>query len=105
MEYVAAAALTAAGCVIGRGRGIQPKRHDTWLVVPNLWGALVGVPGEKKSPALKEALAPLFHLEEQAREQRSLEQRGYEAEVEIYRAQRDAVIKRVKSKGAATPPL
>jgi hypothetical protein len=56
LEYAAAAALVALAAVVGRKVGIKPKRHDDWLVVLNLWGALVGLPGVHKSPAVEEAL-------------------------------------------------
>ena len=42
---------------------IQPKARDEWQVVPNLWGAVVGRPGVKTSPALNEALKPPHRLQ------------------------------------------
>ena len=57
-----------AGAVIGRQCGIFPKQHDDWLVIPNLWGAIVGRPGLMKSPALTQALKPLERLAVQAME-------------------------------------
>ena len=35
------AMIVAAG-VIGRKIGIRPKKHDDWLVIPNLWAVLIG---------------------------------------------------------------
>jgi len=43
-DFSTAAAIVALGSIIGRGCGIYPKRCDDWLVVPNLWGALIGRP-------------------------------------------------------------
>lgn len=54
-EMIAAPALVSAGALVGRSVGIRPKRHDEWIVVPNVWGALVGRPGVMKSPAIREA--------------------------------------------------
>ena len=58
-EYVAAAALVAIGSIIGARCAIKPKRHGLWLIVPNLWGGIVGDPSAKKSPAWGAALRPL----------------------------------------------
>jgi hypothetical protein len=51
-----------AGSLIGRKVGMHPKRRDDWLVVPNLWGAVVGRPSLMKSPALAEVMKPLARL-------------------------------------------
>jgi hypothetical protein len=69
LEYVAAPALVAVSSLIGWSLAIRPKRQDNWTVVPNLWGAIVGPPGEKKTPATQEALLPLKRLEAEAREE------------------------------------
>lgn len=63
-DYAAAAALVAlAGCV-NRRAFVQPKvLDDSWKVVPNLWGALVGPPGVMKSPALRAVTSPLIEIE------------------------------------------
>lgn len=68
LEFLAVAAVVAAGTVIGRKLGIRPKMHDDWTEYPNLWGALVGRPSTMKSPALSEALRPLSILEARARD-------------------------------------
>jgi putative DNA primase/helicase len=47
---------------------MRPKRRDDWLVVPNLWGAIVGPPGAQKNPAVQEAMAPVFRLVAEYRE-------------------------------------
>ena len=44
----------------------MPKAHDDWTVVPNLWGLVVAPPGYMKSPALSEAMKPLYRLEGEA---------------------------------------
>ena len=46
--------------------GIRPKRKDDWLVVPNLWGGVIGPPSKKKTPALSEMLKALHRLEKSA---------------------------------------
>ena len=67
-DYVAVAALTALGSVLGRKIGIAPQQHTDWFEVPNLWGCCVGRPGVMKTPAIGEALKPLHRLEVKARE-------------------------------------
>jgi Protein of unknown function (DUF3987) len=82
-DYVAVAVMTALGSVLGRQIGIYPKRHDDWLVVPNLWGAIIGRPGLLKTPALQEALRPLTALECAAKDEHAAEQRLWEARREV----------------------
>jgi putative DNA primase/helicase len=68
-DFAAAGAVVVAGSLIGRKVGIHPKRHDDWLVVPNLWGAVVGRPSLMKSPALAEVMKPLGRLIAEAYEE------------------------------------
>ena len=43
-DFVAVAALVELGSVIGARCVVKPKRFDDWVVVPNLWGAVVALP-------------------------------------------------------------
>jgi hypothetical protein len=67
-DFVAAATVVEAAALLGRKVGIRPKRHDDWLVVPNLWGALIGPPASMKSPALEQGLKPVKRLAAEAGE-------------------------------------
>ena len=78
-DYPAVAGMTSLAAVVGRQVAIRPKRADDWLVVANLWGAIVGRPGTLKSPALSEPLKPLRRLEGQAREEHTEALREHEA--------------------------
>jgi putative DNA primase/helicase len=62
LEFPTAAALLSLAALVGRKIGIRPKRHDDWLVVPNLWGAIVGPPSVQKTPGAEEAMLPLKRL-------------------------------------------
>jgi Protein of unknown function (DUF3987) len=64
-DYPAAAMVVAlAGCVNRRAL-ITVKREDTsWVVVPNLWGAIIGEPGTMKSPVMRSVTLPLVHIEQ-----------------------------------------
>ncbi|MDS4054983.1 YfjI family protein [Accumulibacter sp.] len=66
LDYCAVGALVALAGVVGASVGIRPKRKDDWLVVPNLWGGLIGPPSKKKTPALSEMLKALHRLEKSA---------------------------------------
>ena len=66
-DFVAVAAMTMLGSVIGAGCSVRPKQHDDWTEVPNLWGGVVGRPGSLKSPAISAGMAPLAWLESDAR--------------------------------------
>ena len=65
-DYVAVAALTSLGAVIGRRIAVKPQAKTDWVEIPNLWGCFIGRPGMLKSPAMMEALKPLHHLEAKA---------------------------------------
>jgi hypothetical protein len=59
LDFIAAAAIVVASSIVGRRVGIHPKQWDDWLLVPNLWGMLVGRPSTRKSPGLAEAMRGL----------------------------------------------
>jgi putative DNA primase/helicase len=68
IEFGAGAAIVSLASVIGRKVGVRPRRRDDWTLPANLWGAVVGTPGMKKTPAVSEAQKPLRRLEAVARE-------------------------------------
>lgn len=86
LEFVAAPAIVALSSILGRSVGIYPKRHDDWLVVPNLWGALIGRPGVLKSPAIAEALRPLRRLAMEAQEEFKITASEAQAGAQIIKA-------------------
>jgi hypothetical protein len=65
IEFPATAAIVGLSSVVGNQVRIRPKRRDDWTVTPNLWGAVIGRPGVMKSPAISEAMKPLYRLEQQ----------------------------------------
>jgi putative DNA primase/helicase len=91
LEYVAVSAMVALAAVIGRRIGIYPKRHDDWLVIPNVWGMLVGRPGVLKSPAMVEAMKPLDRLVYQAMQAHQGAMQDYEVASAKYEAQHKAL--------------
>src|SRR5215204_4245591 len=96
LDFAATGAVVVAGSLIGRKIGIYPKRYDDWLVVPNLWGALVGRPSLLKSPALAEVMKPLSRLIAEAYERYEKDLKAYEAEAVAAEAMKAAFKDEVK---------
>jgi hypothetical protein len=96
LDFIASAAITALGSIVGARCAIKPKAHDPWLVVPNLWGGIVGDPSVKKSPAWSTALKPLDRLIAKAHDLQSAAMRGYETGRAVFSAQSDALEGRLK---------
>ena len=95
-DYVAVAAMTAVGSVIGRRIGIKPQQKTDWLELPNLWGMFVGKPGMLKSPAMVEALKPIHHLEAEAAKAhvQAMEEHSLAvAEFKLHKSVKESVLK------------
>ncbi|MGB7977595.1 MAG: DUF3987 domain-containing protein [Chlamydiales bacterium] len=107
-DFLAATCIVVVGSLVGRKTGIFPKAHDDWLVIPNLWGAVVGRPSLLKSPAVAEMMKPLDELAAKAihkhREDLQLhEQKEMWAEVQKL-AQKEEMKKAARNK-SATPKM
>ena len=96
-DFIAAGALVALGAIIGARCAIKPKSRDSWLVVPNLWGGIVGLPSAKKSPAIGAALKPLERLIAHAMEAYQLEAEGFDADMTVFEAKKEAIESRIKA--------
>ena len=97
LEFAAAPAIVALSSVIGRNIGIFPKRQDDWLVVPNLWGAVIGRPGVLKTPAVGEAIKPLQRLARAAQDEHEDAKAATEAEREIIKVKIAALKDKAKA--------
>ncbi len=89
-DFVAIPTMVSLASIIGRKSAIHPKRHDDWLVIPNLWGVLIGRPSTMKTPAMAEGLRPLKRLAIKAHEKFKLECDEYEVD-EIFSKQRQSM--------------
>ena len=89
-DFPAVAAMIGLAGVVGRKVGIRPKRQDDWLVVPNLWGGVVGRPGVMKTPALQEPLRPLKRLEVEAKKHFDQQAREHDAAEIVAEARKSA---------------
>ena len=97
-DFVAAAAVVQAGALLGRKLGIRPKRHDDWVVIPNLWGGLVGMPASMKTPALEAALKPIKRLAAKAKIDYEDTLKNHDFDKVIYAAQHKALKETLQAK-------
>ena len=104
-DFPAAAAVVTLAAVVGRACGIHPKRRDDWLVIPNLWGGIVGRPSFMKSPTMSAAQAPLYRLMSIADEEHRAALDGYDVEKMVMKARRDDLEKRLKKAATDGTPL
>ena len=63
VDYPFATVIVMCSSIIGTRCSIRPKSKDSWQVVPNLWGGLVGSPSALKTPAIQEVTKMLTELE------------------------------------------
>jgi putative DNA primase/helicase len=83
IDFPAAVAIVALAGTVNRRALVQPKRNDhSWRVVPNLWGALVGPPGQKKTPTIRDITAPLRKIEGDWRKEHEAATLEYERQAE-----------------------
>ena len=82
-DYLIVCALTVLSSLLGRKLAMKPKQKHDWIVIPNLWGAIVGRPSTKKSPALNEALYYINQLEVDARSINEDDMKLYSAEARL----------------------
>lgn len=96
-DFIAVAAVAALGSLVGARCAIKPKAHDSWQIVPNLWGAIVGDPSAKKSPAWGAALTPLDRLVAKAHNSHEAARADYESERVLFEAGKEAIEHRIKT--------
>lgn len=84
-DYMAVTLMVSLSIVVGRKIGIHPKQLDSWLVVPNLWGCIVGRPSAKKSPSLGEAMQHLDKLESEAKDEYKKASQAYLINGELHK--------------------
>lgn len=112
-DFVAAAVMASLGSIIGARCAIKPKALDDWLVVPNLWGGIVGLPSTKKSPAIANGMKPLDRLIAKAMKEHTAAMDVYESECVVHKVQTEAIeynLKKTAKKsngsiGSALTPL
>lgn len=98
-DFIAAALIVALGSVIGSRCALKPKRRDDWVVVPNLYGGVVGDPASKKSPSIDKALVFMNRLERDEAQRHAERMVEYEAELAAHKA-REAAIASIMKRAA-----
>ncbi|TXL78257.1 DUF3987 domain-containing protein [Vineibacter terrae] len=99
-DFIAAAVLVALGSIVGARCAVNPKQNDSWQIVPNIWGAIVGDPASKKSPAMSTAFAPLNPLMEAERQMHEDALLKYRADKDIHDAKIEDMKARIKKAAA-----
>lgn len=90
-EFVMAPLLVGSSSLIGRKIGVFPKAKDSWLVAPNLWGAVVARPGYFKSPILAEVFRGITELANQAAKRHVSEMKANDVKAEILKVRIDGL--------------
>jgi hypothetical protein len=106
-DYVAVPLMIAAAAALGNRIAIAPKELDTsWVVVPVLWGGIVGRPSTMKSPSMSRALSPLSLIENDMATAFETKRQQYATEKMLYEVEYDKAKKEIKSgvAGAVLPP-
>src|SRR4051812_6512956 len=67
------------------------------MIVPNLWGGMVGLPSAKKSPAIGAALKPLDRLISRAMELHRTAVEHFDADKTVFEAKKEAIEFRIKA--------
>jgi hypothetical protein len=110
-DYIAAAAIVMISSIVGARCGVRPKSHDSWTVVPNLWGGVVGLPSTKKSPAIGAAMKPLGRLieiiqksHEHELHEHAIKKAIHDAKVKAMEARFNAAVKAAAKGGKCEDP-
>jgi hypothetical protein len=96
-DYIAVSMVFMFGGLIGTACGVKPKRLDDWVVVPNLWGGIVGNPSTLKTPAITEAFAPLYKIEKDAMEEYQEKSREWESRDKVSKLREESVKSDIKN--------
>jgi len=96
LDFAAATMLVALGGAVERRAFMLPlKNDDSWVVTPNLWGAIIGRPGLLKSPCIDAIMAPLNHLQALTLAQHKIDMEEYQRALELWDAKKGAWKKQV----------
>ncbi len=96
IDFPAVAVMVVTAALVGRRVGVRPKERDDWLVIPNLWGGVVGRPGVMKTPGLQEPLNVMKVFEAEAKGTFDKEARHYAALARIAKVQDKETDKAIK---------
>lgn len=98
VDFVASADLAARSSLATRTYRMRPKRHDSWLVAPIVWGAAVGRPSTKKTNALKEPLVFIEEAEADAAEDNAERRREHEHRLAVTKKAREVSDRKMRKR-------
>lgn len=96
LDFFAVGIIVCLASMIGKRISIHPKQHDSWAVIPNLWGGGIGRPSTKKTPAFREAMRFSRHLEAEAHKAYQAAQTDYQAGEDAHKIHKKVVETEVK---------
>ena len=85
-DGIGMAHIVISGALVGARCAVHPKANDDWVVVPNLWGGIIGDPSTKKSMAISESLKGLSRLEIEMEDNFKKVKLQYQADLMEYEA-------------------
>lgn len=99
-DFLGLPLLAAVGTAVGASRVLRLK--SDWTERPCIFGAIVGDPGSKKSPALKLAMKFIWERQKHLKKEYAKKKKKYELELAEYEQQRDQWKRNLKA-GNASP--
>lgn len=96
LDFVVAAAIVAAGALVGRRLGISPKQYDDWVEPLNLWGMGVGLPSSMKTPGQQEVLKVVRWLQATADDEYEQAEAKYNAQQQVTKVRKDVLFDQAK---------
>ncbi len=84
IDFLAVTIMVALSALVGRRVAIHPKQQDNWLVIANLWGAIIGRPAAMKSPTMNEGLRQISTLESKAKKEYEVAIAAFADELELH---------------------
>ena len=104
-SMLALPAIVACASVLHDAIQLQPEAHNPgWKESARLWGALIGDPSSKKSPAMSKVLGIIKKIDSECHEQESRARYEYSLQEKAHAANEKSYIERV-SKGEKNLPL
>lgn len=103
LEYLAVSMAVHAGAAIGTSLGIRPKRRDTWIVIPNLWGIGAGPVSTMKTYALLTAGEPLRTLDTKLHDEYTNHLQEHEKKKFVWEQKMAALRERGRSSAKGNP--
>ena len=96
VEYTAVACMVTLASVVGTQITIRPKQKDSWTVTGNLWGCVIGEPGQMKTPALNEFMSFVKDIHRRHKEEYDSKMEEFSEEVWLWEDEKKFVTDQIK---------